>query len=122
MLSWLFHAFGRYWGPLRLFDSFFFLSAVGFATAAAATWILLPRLWNLLPRDRGRAFAVNAELSVGKPVSAGAIFIGIFAVVALLFLPFGAVALARDPVRAGGDGRRLSSTTGAAASASTCWR
>ena len=34
MLSWLFHTFGRYWGPLRLFDSFFFLSAVGFATAA----------------------------------------------------------------------------------------
>ena len=91
MLSWVFHAFGRYWGPLRLFDSFFFLAAVGFATAAAATWILLPRLWNLLPRDRGRAFAVNAELSVGKPVSAGVIFIGVFAVVALLFVPFGLI-------------------------------
>ena len=65
MLSWVFQTFGRSWGPLRLLDSFFFLSAVGFAVAAAATWILLPRLWNLLPRDRGRAFAVNAELSVG---------------------------------------------------------
>src|SRR5580658_10175426 len=97
MLSWVFHAFGRYWGPLRLFDSFFFLAAVGFATAAAATWILLPRLWNLLPRDRGRAFAVNAELSVGKPVSAGVIFIGIFAVVALLFVPFGSVAIRAIP-------------------------
>src|ERR1700761_5973368 len=97
MLSWLFHTFGRYWGPLRLFDSFFFLSAVGFATAAAATWFLLPRLWNLLPRDRGRAFAVNAELSVGKPVSAGLIFITIFAVVSLLFVPFGAVAVRTIP-------------------------
>ena len=97
MLSWIFQAFGRSWGPLRLLDSFFFLSAVGFATAAAATWILLPRLWNLLPRDRGRAFAVNAEQSVGKPVSAGVIFIGIFAIVSLLFVPFGAVALRAVP-------------------------
>jgi phospho-N-acetylmuramoyl-pentapeptide-transferase len=97
MLSWLFHAFGRYWGPLRLFDSFFFLSAVGFATAATATWLLLPRLWPLLPRDRGRAFAVNAELSVGKPVSAGVIFVGVFAVVSLLFVPFGATAVRTIP-------------------------
>ncbi|HZZ87241.1 MAG TPA: hypothetical protein VFE13_02805 [Caulobacteraceae bacterium] len=97
MLSWIFQAFGRSWGPLRLLDSFFFLSAVGFATAAAATWILLPRLWSLLPRDRGRAFAVNAEQSVGKPVSAGVIFIGIFAIVSLLFVPFGAVALRAVP-------------------------
>jgi len=97
MLSWVFQTFGRSWGPLRLLDSFFFLSAVGFAVAAAATWIMLPRLWNLLPRDRGRAFAVNAELSVGKPVSAGVIFIGIFAVVSLLFVPFGAVAIRAIP-------------------------
>jgi phospho-N-acetylmuramoyl-pentapeptide-transferase len=97
MLSWVFQVFGRSWGPLRLLDSFFFLSAVGFATAAAATWILLPRLWKLLPRDRGRAFAVNAEQSVGKPVSAGVIFIAIFAVVSVLFVPFGAVALRAVP-------------------------
>jgi phospho-N-acetylmuramoyl-pentapeptide-transferase len=97
MLSWVFQAFGRYWGPLRLLDSFFFMAAVGFATAAAATWILLPRLWGLLPRDRGRAFAVGAEQSIGKPVSAGVIFIGIFAVVALLFVPFGAVAIRAIP-------------------------
>ena len=97
MLSWVFQTFGRSWGPLRLLDSFFFLSAVGFAVAAAATWVLLPRLWNLLPRDRGRAFAVNAELSVGKPVSAGVIFIAIFAVVSLLFVPYGAVAIRAIP-------------------------
>jgi phospho-N-acetylmuramoyl-pentapeptide-transferase len=97
MLSWVFQTFGRSWGPLRLLDSFFFLSAVGFAVAAAATWILLPRLWHLLPRDRGRAFAVNAELSVGKPVSAGVIFIAIFAVVSLLFVPYGAVAIRAIP-------------------------
>src|SRR5580698_3424994 len=98
MLNWIFEIFGRAWGPLRLFDSFFFLAAVGFAVAAASTWILLPRLWNLLPRDQGRAFAVNAELSVGKPVSAGVIFIAVFAVVSLIFVPFGATALRTVPI------------------------
>jgi len=73
MLSWIDLTFGRLWGPLRLFQSFFFLSATGFAVCAIVTWILLPRLWKYLPTDRGRAFAVNAEQSVGKPVSAGVI-------------------------------------------------
>ncbi len=97
MLSLAYHAFGSLWGPLRLFNSFFFLAAVGFATAAGATWILLPRLWSMLPRDQGRAFAVNAEQSVGKPVSAGAIFIIIFATVSLIFVPFGATAMRTLP-------------------------
>ena len=40
---------------------------------------------------------VNADQSVGKPVSAGAIFILIFAVVAVLFVPFGSVAIRAVP-------------------------
>ena len=75
MLSWIHSTLGQAWGPLRLFDSFFFLAAIGFATSALATWLALPRLWSRLPTDRGRAFAVNAELSVGKPISAGLIFV-----------------------------------------------
>jgi phospho-N-acetylmuramoyl-pentapeptide-transferase len=90
MLSWIDLTFGRLWGPLRLFQSFFFLSATGFAVCAIVTWILLPRLWKYLPTDRGRAFAVNAEQSVGKPVSAGVIFVSIFVVASLIFVPFGA--------------------------------
>jgi phospho-N-acetylmuramoyl-pentapeptide-transferase len=50
--------------------------------------VALPRLWNRLPRDRGRAFAVNADQSVGKPVAAGLIFISIFCLAALVFIPF----------------------------------
>jgi len=95
VLSWLDAAFGRYFGPLRLLDSFFVLAGVGFAVSALATWYLLPKLWDYLPRDRGRAFAVNAEASVGKPVSAGLIFITIFCVAALIFVPAGAI-----PIRA----------------------
>ncbi len=97
MLSWIHAAFGQAWGPLRLFDSFFFLSAVGFSVCALTTWIALPRLWSLLPKDRGRAFAVDADQSVGKPVSAGLIFVSIFCVAALIFIPFDAVCLRTIP-------------------------
>ncbi|HEX3920426.1 MAG TPA: hypothetical protein VHW60_24055 [Caulobacteraceae bacterium] len=97
MLSWLDDVFGRYWGPLRLLSSFFFLSAVGFALTAVVTWAALPRLWKWLPRDRGRAFAVNAEQSVGKPVSAGLIFVSLFCVAALLFIPLNSACIRTLP-------------------------
>jgi phospho-N-acetylmuramoyl-pentapeptide-transferase len=97
MLSWVEQAFGHLWGPLRLFSSFFFLAGVGYATAAVATWLLLPRLWDRLPRDRGRAFAVNAEQSVGKPMSAGLIFVSVFIVVSLIFVPLDARAIRTLP-------------------------
>ena len=97
MLNWLYEAFGREIGPLRLLHSFFFLAGTGFATSAAATWIILPRLWNRLPRDQGRAFAVGSEASVGKPVSAGVIFISLFCIACLIFLPFNAVAIRLIP-------------------------
>ncbi|HEY2709259.1 MAG TPA: hypothetical protein VGI95_14510 [Caulobacteraceae bacterium] len=98
MLSWIYAVFGHSFGPLRLFDSFFFLAAVGYASAALATWIVLPRLWDRLPRDRGRAFAVNADQSVGKPVSAGLIFVSLFCVAAFVFIPWGAICLRTLPL------------------------
>lgn len=97
MLNWIHATLGHAWGPLRLFDSFFFLSAIGFATCALLTWIVLPKLWPLLPTDRGRAFAVNAEQSVGKPLSAGLIFVSIFCAASLIFVPFGARCLMTLP-------------------------
>lgn len=93
MLNWIYDTWGASFGPLRLFDSFFFLAAAGFAVCAIVTWAALPRLWRLLPTDRGRAFAVNAEQSVGKPLSAGLIFVSVFCVAALVFIPFSARAL-----------------------------
>lgn len=88
MLTWIYHLFGQAWGPLRLFDSFFFLAAVGFAVSAVATWLILPRVWDRLPKDRGRAHAVQAEHSVGKPLSAGLVFVSLFCVASLVFVPF----------------------------------
>jgi phospho-N-acetylmuramoyl-pentapeptide-transferase len=97
MLNWIYSTLGHAWGPLRLFDSFFFLSAVGFASSALATWLVLPKLWSRLPTDRGRAFAVNAEQSVGKPISAGLIFVSLFCLACLIFLPFDARCLRTLP-------------------------
>lgn len=97
MLNWIYTTLGEAWGPLRLFNSFFFLSAIGFATCALATWTLLPRLWSLLPTDRGRAFAVNADQSVGKPVSAGLIFVTLFCLASLIFVPITARPLLTVP-------------------------
>jgi phospho-N-acetylmuramoyl-pentapeptide-transferase len=100
MLSWIHAQWGDAWGPLRLFDSFFFLAAVGFSVSALVTWIALPKLWPLLPTDRGRAFAVNADQSIGKPLSAGLIFVSIFCLASLVFMPFDAVALRTVPFMA----------------------
>lgn len=58
----------------------FLLSFVG-------TILILGGLQNFLPRDAGRAFAVNGEKSKGKPRGAGIVFILVFAVLALLLLP-----------------------------------
>ena len=97
MLNWIYTTLGEAWGPLRLFNSFFFLSGMGFAACALATFVLLPRLWSLLPTDRGRAFAINADQSVGKPVSAGLTFVSIFCVASLIFVPISARALLTVP-------------------------
>ncbi len=97
MLNWIYSTLGEAWGPLRLFKSFFFLSGAGFAVCALGTWLLLPKLWGLLPTDRGRAFAVNAELSVGKPVSAGLIFVIIFCLASMVFVPLTAKPLLTVP-------------------------
>ena len=41
---------------------------------------------NLLPRDAGRAYAINGSKSVGKPRGAGMIFILTFTVTCALFV------------------------------------
>ena len=75
-------------GPFRLFTSYIFLAGLGTALGALLTWWLLPRYWHLLPRDKGREYAIDAEKSIGKPISAGIMFIPIFVVLCLLVVPF----------------------------------
>lgn len=63
------------------------IAFVGLLSAFLLTCILLKVLKNILPRDGGRAFAVNGILSQGKPRGAGLVFILVFTLAALLFIP-----------------------------------
>ena len=92
LLNWISSTSAASWGPLRLVNSHFFLATSGFIGSLLATWLLLPRFWHRLPRDRGRAHAVEANKSIGKPLSGGLIFVSIFITMVLLFVPVGATA------------------------------
>ncbi len=63
----------------------------GIITAALSgfllTFILMANPPKFLPRDQGRAFAINGEKSKGKVRGVGILFILIYCIVALLFLP-----------------------------------
>jgi len=87
MLPFLADTLGPLFGPLRLFGSTLFLISIGTALCIVVTFVVLPRLWHLLPTDRGRAFAVDADKSIGKPVAAGAIFVPIYVLIMLLVTP-----------------------------------
>jgi phospho-N-acetylmuramoyl-pentapeptide-transferase len=76
-----------FYGPFRLLTSYLFLAGFGTATAAVLSWSMLPKLRHRLPTDRGRAFAVGAQQSEGKPVGGGIIFISIFLILCLLVVP-----------------------------------
>lgn len=61
-----------------------FLSVI---LAFALTCIAITFGKNALPRDAGRAFAINGSKSVGKPRGAGIIFILTFILTCVLFIP-----------------------------------
>lgn len=88
MLYWLGDLLEDYYGPFRLLQSRMVLAAIGLGCGATAVWLLLPRLQGLLPRDRGRDHAVNAEDSIGKPTGAGVLFIPILVLVAACVVPW----------------------------------
>lgn len=69
--------------PDRLFGVFVSVLAAFFATFFAIRAGL-----NRLPKDQGRAYAVNGELSKGKPRGAGLLFTLCTVAVFLVFVPF----------------------------------
>lgn len=76
------------WGPFRLLESRLILITLGALAAALITWILLPRMWHLLPQDRGRNFVANSQLSKGKPTGAGLLVVSFTILCAFLTMPF----------------------------------
>lgn len=78
-----------FWGPFRLFQSHALLLAGGTFTAAILAWVLLPKLWDRLPRDRGKVLCkdLGGMASAGKPTGAGFLVSTIVLPVVLVFVP-----------------------------------
>ena len=77
------------WGPFRLLQSHALLLAGGTFTAALLCWIFLPRLWDRLPRDRGKAICkdLGGMKSAGKPTGTGYYVTLLCLPVLILFAP-----------------------------------
>ena len=89
MLYYLSQYLTQFWGPFRLLQSHALLLAGGACTAAFLTLALLPRLWDRLPRDRGKVLCkdLGGMTSAGKPTGAGFYVTLICLPVILLFAP-----------------------------------
>ena len=81
MLYWLSYALEDHFGPFRLLRSHALLLSFGTFLSAFLVWYMLPRLWNLMPHDHGKAIlGKDGMVSAGKPTGAGSL-------VTLLALP-----------------------------------
>lgn len=89
MLYWLGEVLVQYLGdgPYRLLTSRLILMILGLGSATLLTWWFLPRWAKRLPTDRGRAHAVGADVSRGKPTGGGVFFVPLFALIAFLVTP-----------------------------------
>ncbi len=91
MLYYLGGFLQQFWGPARLLQSYTVLIALALYTAFFATYALLPKFYDFLPHDRGREFTIkeNAEAAKGKPTGSGSVFITIYALICIIFVPMG---------------------------------
>ena len=76
------------WGPFRLLESRLFLILLGAMGCTILTWLLLPRLWDYMPHDRGKAFVKGSEKAKGKPTGAGFLTTIFFLFCAFFVMPF----------------------------------
>lgn len=74
-------------GPLRIFGSHLVLICIGAALTLILSFVLLPKLWNRLPRDRGKSLTPDGKQSEGKPTGAGVVFFLLVLPVLFLVLP-----------------------------------
>ncbi|WEK02793.1 MAG: hypothetical protein P0Y65_11290 [Candidatus Devosia phytovorans] len=88
MLPFLSDLLSPFFGAMRLLGSDMLLIALGACSAFFVTVLGIPRIVHRLPRDRGRAFAVDADKSVGKPMGAGLFLMLVFAAAVLIFVPW----------------------------------
>lgn len=69
-----------------IYNKYSVLASIFFAFIA--TIILIKMVQNVLPHDDGRVFAINGQLSKGKPRGVGIVFIVCFVIMSIIFVPF----------------------------------
>ena len=80
----------EYFGPFRLFASHLMLLAAGTMVGGLMVWYFLPKLWNRLPTDRGKALSADGGAkSKGKPTGAGMLMAFLLLPVLVVFVPIG---------------------------------
>ncbi|MDY5633993.1 MAG: phospho-N-acetylmuramoyl-pentapeptide-transferase, partial [Treponema porcinum] len=89
MLYYLGAYIQQFFGPARLLQSYTVLIALALYSGFFVTYLLLPHFYSRLPHDRGREFTLTAEAAKGKPTGAGSVFITIYAIICILFVPMG---------------------------------
>lgn len=87
MLYYIGSLFVNSFGPARLLQSYTILIGLSLFVGFALTYFILPKCFRFLPSDRGREFTLTAEAAKGKPTGGGIVFISIFVVTVLLFVP-----------------------------------
>ena len=89
MLYFLGTLIEQFFGPARLLTSYAVLISLALFLGFLLTFLLLPKFYRFLPSDRGREFTLkdNAEAAKGKPTGSGVVFITIFVLTVLLFIP-----------------------------------
>ncbi|MBR1870387.1 MAG: hypothetical protein IJ802_00985 [Kiritimatiellae bacterium] len=77
------------WGPLRLLGSYAVLMSIGALGAGLLVQRALPRLWDSLPRDRGKEILGKEGLdSKNKPTGAGNVIVSIALIVMAFVVPW----------------------------------
>ncbi len=88
MLYYLEPVLEQFWGPFRLLRSHALLLAAGTIAAAFIVGVLLPKLWHLAPRDKGKAIlGKEGMVSMGKPTGVGLLVTLLLLPVVLLVVP-----------------------------------
>lgn len=79
----------QFWGPFRLLNSYTILIAAGTLLSAVLVSLFLPKLWHLLPLDRGKAICGDDGMkSRGKPTGAGVIVTLLVLPAVVILVPF----------------------------------
>lgn len=87
MLYYIGSLFVNSFGPARLLQSYTVLIGLSLFVGFALTYFILPRCFKFLPSDRGREFTLTAEAAKGKPTGGGVVFITIFVLTVVIFVP-----------------------------------